>query len=88
MQHAAEHLPLGISAEAGGNRGTILNAADEVAVAGFLEGRIGFGRIPALIESALDRWGTDAEPGLEAIATLDAEVRAALGADSAVRGDP
>jgi 1-deoxy-D-xylulose-5-phosphate reductoisomerase len=76
------------AAEAGGNRGTILNAADEVAVAAFLEGRIGFGRIPALIESALDRWGTDAEPGLEAIATLDAEVRAALGADSAVRGDP
>ncbi|HET6381592.1 MAG TPA: 1-deoxy-D-xylulose-5-phosphate reductoisomerase [candidate division Zixibacteria bacterium] len=75
------------AAEAGGNRGTILNAADEVAVAAFLEGRIGFDRIATVIETAVDRWGTDAEPELDEIGVLDAEVRAALGADLAVHGD-
>ena len=33
------------AADAGGNRGTVLNAADEVAVAAFLDGRIAFPRI-------------------------------------------
>ena len=37
------------AAEAGGNRGTVINAADEVAVAGFLEGRVAFPRIAELI---------------------------------------
>jgi 1-deoxy-D-xylulose-5-phosphate reductoisomerase len=32
----------------------VLNAANEVAVARFLEGRIGFGSIPRLIERAMD----------------------------------
>jgi 1-deoxy-D-xylulose-5-phosphate reductoisomerase len=66
------------AAAAGGNRGTILNAADEVAVEAFLAGRIGFPRIGELIGEAVDRWGTDDEPGLAAIVELDAEVRAAL----------
>jgi 1-deoxy-D-xylulose-5-phosphate reductoisomerase len=75
------------AAEAGGNRGTVLNAADEVAVAAFLDGRIGFDRIPAVIETAVDRWGTYAEPGLDDIAELDGEVRQALGVELGLRGD-
>ena len=66
------------AADAGGNRGTILNAADEVAVAAFLDGRIDFPSIAVTIASAVDRWGDDREPGLEEIVALDAEVRAAL----------
>jgi 1-deoxy-D-xylulose-5-phosphate reductoisomerase len=66
------------AAEAGGNRGTILNAADEVAVAAFLAGRIRFGDIAATIAAAVDRWGTDGEPVLDEIVDLDAEVRASL----------
>jgi len=68
------------AAEAGGNRGTILNAADEVAVAAFLAGSLPFSGIAGTIGQAVDRWGTDAEPSLEAIGALDAEVRAELSA--------
>ncbi len=38
------------AAEAGGAKTVALNAADEVAVAAFLEGRIGFDQIPEVIE--------------------------------------
>ena len=41
------------AAEAGGAKTVALNAADEVAVAGFLEGHIGFAEIPQVIESVL-----------------------------------
>jgi 1-deoxy-D-xylulose-5-phosphate reductoisomerase len=41
------------AAEAGGARTVALNAADEVAVAAFLEGRIGFTEIPGIIEEAV-----------------------------------
>ncbi len=64
----------------GGNRGTILNAADEVAVAAFLAGEIGFTRIGELIGEAVDRWGGDREPDLDEIVALDAEVRRGLAA--------
>ena len=66
------------AADAGGNRGTILNAADEVAVAAFLAGQIGFRAIAETIEMAVERWGDDREPSLEEIVTLDAEVRTSL----------
>jgi len=66
------------AADAGGNRGTILNAADEVAVAAFLDGRIGFPKIADTIAFAVDRWGDDREPTLEEIVALDADVRAML----------
>jgi 1-deoxy-D-xylulose-5-phosphate reductoisomerase len=74
------------AAEAGGNRGTILNAADEVAVAAFLGGAIGFGRIAATIEEAVARWGSLAEPDLGGITALDAEVRAALSTELGLGG--
>jgi 1-deoxy-D-xylulose-5-phosphate reductoisomerase len=38
---------------AGGTAPTVLNAANEVAVASFLAGALGFSRIPALIEAVL-----------------------------------
>jgi 1-deoxy-D-xylulose-5-phosphate reductoisomerase len=66
------------AAEAGGNRGTILNAADEVAVAAFLAGQLPFDRFAAVIGSAVDRWGTDVEPSVDEIVALDSEVRGAL----------
>jgi 1-deoxy-D-xylulose-5-phosphate reductoisomerase len=66
------------AADAGGNRGTVLNAADEVAVEAFLAGRIGFGQIATTIIEAVERWGAPEEPGLDAIAELDAEIRATL----------
>ena len=63
------------AAEAGGNRGVILNAADEVAVEAFLAGRIAFPAIAETIASAVDRWGSSDEPDLDGIIGLDAEVR-------------
>jgi 1-deoxy-D-xylulose-5-phosphate reductoisomerase len=74
------------AAEAGGNRGAVLNAADEVAVAAFLGGRIAFPRIAAVVDEAVERWGAPQEPALEAIAALDAEVRTALQAELGVGG--
>ena len=59
-------------------RGTILNAADEVAVGAFLLGRIPFPAIATSIADAVDRWGDDTEPDLATIVDLDAEVRASL----------
>src|SRR4029079_5985872 len=43
--------------ESGGAAPTVLNAADEVAVAEFLAGRIGFTAIAALVEATLDEAG-------------------------------
>ena len=68
------------AATEGGNRGAILNAADEVAVAAFLAGGLPFARIGEIIDHAVDRWGTDEEPSLDGIGALDAEVRSALSA--------
>ncbi len=66
------------AAAEGGNRGAILNAADEVAVAAFLAGGLPFTSIAETIAQAVDRWGTDEEPSLDGILALDAEVRSAL----------
>ena len=66
------------AAVAGGNRGTVLNAADEVAVTAFLAGAARFPDIAATIEQAVDRWGTDVEPSLPEVIDLDAEIRATL----------
>ncbi|MDQ3880813.1 MAG: 1-deoxy-D-xylulose-5-phosphate reductoisomerase [Chloroflexota bacterium] len=71
------------AAERGGNRGAVVNAADEAAVAAFLAGRIAFGDIARVIADAVDRWASDHEPGLAELTTLDGEVRAALDADLA-----
>jgi 1-deoxy-D-xylulose-5-phosphate reductoisomerase len=70
----------------GGNRGAILNAADEIAVAAFLAGMISFPRIAAVIGDAVDRWGAADEPNVEGIVALDAEVRATLSTELGLAG--
>lgn len=64
---------------AGGAAPTVLNAADEVAVAEFIAGRIGFQAIPALVEKtieAADRRGLLAEPvSVEAALAVDHTAR-------------
>ncbi len=74
------------AAATGGNRGAVLNAADEVAVEAFLGGTISFPRIAATIDGAVARWGAPGEPGLEEIIELDAEVRTALSIELGVGG--
>ena len=74
------------AAAAGGNRGTILNAADEAAVAAFLAGTIRFPRIASVISEAVERWGDNVEPDLDGIVALDAEVRAALSTELGLGG--
>jgi len=61
----------------GGTAPAILNAANEVAVASFLEGRLGFTQIPAVIENVLG--GTAVEPldSLDAAWGADREAREA-----------
>jgi 1-deoxy-D-xylulose-5-phosphate reductoisomerase len=62
---------------AGHGAPTILNAANEVAVAAFLARRIGFLDIAATVEQVLERLGAPAADSLEAVLALDAEARAA-----------
>jgi 1-deoxy-D-xylulose-5-phosphate reductoisomerase len=61
--------------EAGGGAPLVLNAANEIAVAAFLDGRCGFMDIPRLIAEALDVYAGVAVPDLEACLALDADVR-------------
>jgi 1-deoxy-D-xylulose-5-phosphate reductoisomerase len=69
---------------AGGAAPLVLNAANEAAVAGFLDGRCGFMDIARLIEEALEAHAGAMAGDLEACLELDARVRrwaaAALGA--------
>jgi 1-deoxy-D-xylulose-5-phosphate reductoisomerase len=64
--------------EAGGSAPVTLNAANEVAVALFLDGKLGFDVIPAFIEGALDRFPARAVPSLGDIVAADAETRSYL----------
>jgi 1-deoxy-D-xylulose-5-phosphate reductoisomerase len=64
--------------EAGGSAPVTLNAANEVAVALFLDGKLGFDVIPAFIEDALDRFPARAVPSLGDIVAADAETRSYL----------
>ena len=60
---------------AGGGAPTILNAANEVAVAAFLGRRIGFLDIAAVVEATLERLGTCLADTLEHVLELDARAR-------------
>jgi 1-deoxy-D-xylulose-5-phosphate reductoisomerase len=60
----------------GGCAPVILNAANEVAVAAFLEGRIRFTHIPRLIEEALTRLPNQALDSVEACVDVDTRARA------------
>lgn len=59
----------------GGTATTILNAANEVAVAAFLDGRLAFTEIPALIEDVLGRVPNRAQLTLENVLEVDRQTR-------------
>ncbi len=63
---------------AGGTAPAVLNAANEVAVAAFLDGRIGFLDIAALVASALETVAAGPGNDLEAVLGADRAARAAV----------
>ena len=63
------------SAEAGGAKTVALNAADEVAVAAFLAGSIGFNDIPRIIEEVLTATGSGKLESIAQVLEADAEAR-------------
>jgi 1-deoxy-D-xylulose-5-phosphate reductoisomerase len=62
--------------EHGGSSPTILNAANEVAVAAFLEGRIGFMDIAAMVETALQRFDESPPESIGDVMAIDSRTRA------------
>lgn len=63
------------AAEAGGAMPAVLNAANEIAVAAFLAGHIGFTRIAAMVEDVLGRYSPSAPVSLEDVYAVDTEAR-------------
>jgi len=63
------------AAEAGGAKTVALNAADEVAVAAFLEGSIGFNDIPRIIEDVLTETNSGKLELIGKVLEADAEAR-------------
>jgi 1-deoxy-D-xylulose-5-phosphate reductoisomerase len=64
---------------AGGSAGTVLNAANEIAVEAFLDGRIGFLAIGRLVETTLDRSAHLAglsPDSVDEVLAIDSEARA------------
>jgi 1-deoxy-D-xylulose-5-phosphate reductoisomerase len=70
---------------AGAGAPVVLNAANEAAVALFLDRRIGFLDIAAVVEETLSSLGTPPAEGLEAILELDREARAVASSHAARR---
>ena len=69
-------LSLGIAAgRQGGAAPAVFNAANEAAVALFLDGRIRFGDIPVAIESALQALGSESGESRDAIVAADEAAR-------------
>ncbi|SRR5579871_1007362 len=62
--------------EAGGAKTVALNAADEVAVAAFLEGKIRFDQIPRVIEEVLAETGSGALESIQKVLKADGDARA------------
>jgi len=67
-------------ARAAGNRGDgatcVLNAANEVAVRAFLEGRLKFSGIPEAVAETVDREAVDAPTSFAEVVELDRRARA------------
>jgi 1-deoxy-D-xylulose-5-phosphate reductoisomerase len=63
------------AAEAGGTKPVALNAADEVAVAAFLDGSIRFDQIPRVIQDVLDETQPRHLESIKEILLTDAEAR-------------
>jgi 1-deoxy-D-xylulose-5-phosphate reductoisomerase len=70
----------------GGTAPAVLNAANEVAVAAFLDERIGFMDIPRTVEAALAAVPAARAADLEAV--MDADARARAAAAAAIAGEP
>ena len=66
--------------QTGGAAPTILNAANEVAVHGFLTGRLDFLDIAKVVESTLGSVTAPAPASIDEVRAIDAEVRARAGA--------
>jgi 1-deoxy-D-xylulose-5-phosphate reductoisomerase len=64
---------------AGGARPAILNAANEVAVAAFLRGQIGFLEIAAIVADTLERYDPESPATLDAVFAVDGEARRLAG---------
>ena len=65
------------AAEAGGAKTVALNAADEMAVASFLEGEIQFDQIPRVIEDVLAETNSCALGSIHSVLEADAHAREA-----------
>ena len=65
------------AAVAGGTAPCVLNAANEVAVHAFLDGRIAFSRIPAVIEATIEQLGVEGLREFEQLFAVDRAARAA-----------
>lgn len=63
------------AAEAGGAAPAVLNAANEVAVAAFLDGNLAFTRIAVLVEEVLARYAPPAPGSLADVMAIDAMAR-------------
>src|SRR5256885_4513916 len=63
------------AAGAGGSKTIALNAADEVAVAAFLEGEISFSDIPLAIATVLNETKAEHPESIKRVLTLDKEAR-------------
>jgi 1-deoxy-D-xylulose-5-phosphate reductoisomerase len=61
--------------QSGGTAPTIMNAANEIAVQGFLDGKIGFLRIAAIVEETLSQLPLGALQRLEDVHAIDREAR-------------
>ena len=69
---------LGLAYEAGrtgGSLPTVMNAANEVAVAAFMEGRISFLQIDEMVERSMERHTVIEDPDLQTILEVDAMTR-------------
>jgi 1-deoxy-D-xylulose-5-phosphate reductoisomerase len=73
-------LRLGYEAgRAGGSAPAVLNAADEIAVRAFLDGRIGFTSIPEIVERTLDAVPLRQISTVADVQEVDAEARGIAG---------
>ncbi len=58
---------------------TVLNAANEIAVSGFLQGQLGFLTIPDVLADTMDRYSTVHSESLDDLLALDAAARRTAG---------
>ena len=70
---------------AGGAAPTVLNAANEVAVAAFLEGRLGFLQIAAVVEAAMAKVAAPSPASLSDVWAVDAAARGAAAEEARAR---